>query len=183
MKEKIFILIFLCTTLSLKAQKYYTKTGSVAFEASVPSFEKIEAENNAVTAILNSENGEIAALALVKGFHFKIALMEEHFNESYAESSKFPKATFKGSIENFSFDSLNNGVTTYNLNGQLTFHGQTKTITTKCELKLIDNKIYLDSSFYITTKDFDISIPKIVSKKISEKVNVIISFEMLEKEK
>jgi len=44
-------------------EKKLTKTGSISFEASVPSFEEIKAKNNAVTCILNSNNGEIAVLA------------------------------------------------------------------------------------------------------------------------
>ena len=75
--------------------KYLTKSGLLNFEASVEAFEEIKATNNNVTAILNTENGQFAALALVKGFRFKNALMEEHFNENYAESDEHPKAIFK----------------------------------------------------------------------------------------
>ena len=72
--------------------KFLTKSGAITFEASVPSFEEVKATNDKVTAIINTETSDIAALALVKGFRFKVALMEEHFNENYAESDKFPKA-------------------------------------------------------------------------------------------
>jgi len=100
--------------------KYLTKTGSLTFEASVPSFEEVKATNSAVTAIMNEENGEFAALALVKGFRFKNALMEEHFNENYAESDDFPKAIFKGKMTR---KSLKDPAL---LDGELTFHGKTK---------------------------------------------------------
>ncbi len=96
MKKAItYIFIVLISSTLIAQSKYYTKSGSIDFEASVPSFEEVKAKNNTVTSILNTETGEIAALALVKGFRFKVALMEEHFNENYAETHKFPKATFR----------------------------------------------------------------------------------------
>ena len=112
--------------MSVTAQnKYLTKTGTISFEASVPSFEEVAAKNNSVTAIINTENGEIAALALVKGFRFKNALMEEHFNENYAESDQFPKATFKGTLKDFDLDAIK---ASYTIDGELTFHGKTKAL-------------------------------------------------------
>ena len=99
MKTLVNLLIVIAV-LSVNAQgKYLTRTGQLDFEASVPAFEEVAAKNSAVTAILNAENGEFAALALVTGFRFKNALMEEHFNEKYAESEKYPKATFKGKLD------------------------------------------------------------------------------------
>ena len=89
------------------------------------AFEEIKATNNNVTAILNTENGQFAALALVKGFRFKNALMEEHFNENYAESDEFPKAIFKGELTGFSIENIQ---TTYSINGTLSFHGVTKAL-------------------------------------------------------
>mgnify|MGYP000038271939 CR=1 FL=1 len=100
MKKLVLLFIFISIN-SFSQSKYYTKTGVVNFEASVPSFEEVKAHNKSVTAIFNSETGEFAALVFVKGFRFKNALMEEHFNENYAESDQYPKATFKGKILNF----------------------------------------------------------------------------------
>ena len=107
MKKLIFLFV-LVSVNCLAQSKYLTKTGTVNFEASVPSFEEVKASNNSVTAILNTENGEFAALALVKGFRFKNALMEEHFNENYAESDKYPKAVFRGKITNLAEVDLKN---------------------------------------------------------------------------
>src|SRR5688572_15543260 len=101
MKKLIAITAFLLAG-SLSAQdKLVTKNGKITFEASVPSFEEVKATNAASTFVLNPKTGEFASLALMKGFRFKVALMEEHFNENYIESDKFPKATFRGKIEGF----------------------------------------------------------------------------------
>ena len=128
MKKIKFLILVLISMSAVSQNKYLTKTGSLTFEASVPSFEEVAAKNNSVTAILNTENGEFAALALVKAFRFKNALMEEHFNENYAESDSYPKATFKGKIENFNFDKLSEMDPSLPIDGSLTFHGVTKEI-------------------------------------------------------
>ncbi|NND10124.1 MAG: YceI family protein [Flavobacteriaceae bacterium] len=172
---KQFTLVLLLIGLGLNAQdKYLTKSGSITFEASVPSFEEVKATNNSVTAILNKDNGEFAALALIKAFRFKNALMEEHFNENYAESDDFPKATFKGVLNNES----------NSINGELTFHGITKKLK-DIEIKLKSpetNTIIMQGIFTVLVSDFDIKIPKIVSNKLSEKVNVNFEFVLIKKQ-
>ena len=85
MKFRKAIILILCffPIVVISQGRYITKTGEINFEASVPSFEEVKAKNSNVSAILNSDNGEFATLALMKGFRFKVALMEEHFNENY----------------------------------------------------------------------------------------------------
>ena len=112
--KNLFTLGLILFTVALFAQdKVITKNGNINFEASVPAFEEIKAKNENVTCILNTKTGEIASLALIKGFRFKIALMEEHFNENYMESDKYPKATFKGTIINFELSKLTTTYTEY----------------------------------------------------------------------
>ncbi len=182
MKLIITYLFFICVSNILIAQtKYYTKSGNINFEASVPSFEEVKAKNNTVTSILNINTGEIAALALVKGFRFKVALMEEHFNESFAESFNFPKATFIGKIDDFSMNNLTEEYKPFYLNGELTFHGKTVQINPEAYISLNNNKLYLKSSFILNPEQFDIKIPKIVQKKVAETVEVTFNFMLVPK--
>lgn len=157
-------------------EKKSTKTGIINFEASVPSFEEVKAKNSAVTCILNTKTGEIAALALVKGFRFKVALMEEHFNENYIESSKYPKATFKGKVENFNLSDIGNSTKEYTLKGKLELHGKTKDITSTAKIKKNGSDIEIKTAFNLNTDDFAIEIPSVVSKKVSKKVLVDCNF-------
>lgn len=157
------------------SQKMMTRTGEIKFEASVPSFEPVAAVNNSVSAIFDESNGELAALALIKSFKFKVPLMEEHFNENYMESSKYPKATFKGKITNFDASKLATSGK-YDLEGDLTIHGVTKKIKTKISLLSKEEKLYINSSFTVKTQDFNIKIPGIVKSKVSEDVNVDVDF-------
>jgi len=177
MKKLIYFMTLV--SFSIYGQKYITKTGVVGFEASVPSFEEVKAQNNSVTAIINTDNGEFATLVFVKGFRFKNALMEEHFNENYAESDKFPKATFKGKLVDFDFSSLND---TYKMNGSLTFHGKTKVLNNIiCKLDKTQNGISISGNFIALASDYDIDIPKIVRKKISEEIEVSFDFVLKKK--
>ena len=182
--KQFIVLLLIITSISVQAQdKYLTKSGSLEFEASVPSFEEVKAKNESVTAILNTENGEIAALLLVKGFRFKNALMEEHFNENYAESDVYPKATFKGEINNFSLDkyvdSKNQKIT---IEGVIEFHGQSKQLSNiEAIISLEDEVITLDGTFTVQASDFKIDIPKIVKNKLSNDVQVTFNFELNKK--
>lgn len=178
MKNLIYLIALI--SISISAQnKYITKTGTINFEASVPSFEEVKAKNNAVTAIINADNGEFAALVLVKGFRFKNALMEEHFNENYAESDKFPKATFKGKLIDFNLSNLEDS---YKINGSLTFHGKTKELNNLvCKLNKSENSINISGEFVALASDYDIDIPKIVSKKIAEEIEVSFNFDLTKK--
>ncbi|MFN7118493.1 MAG: YceI family protein, partial [Saprospiraceae bacterium] len=87
--------IMLLTTFTLNAQgKYYSKTAQVSFNASTP-VEDIDAQTNTGTIVLDTQTGKLESSVLIKAFQFKRALMQEHFNENYLESSKFPKAIFR----------------------------------------------------------------------------------------
>ena len=176
MKSLIIIAsIFLTTTFAF-AQKYSSKTGKVAFEASVPLFEDVYAENNATTAILNADTGEIASLAMVKDFKFKTNLMQEHFNENYAESAKYPKSSFKGKIMNFNKADLSAKAKSYTISGTLNFHGVDKPVQSSASVYLKDDKVFIQGKFIVRPADFKVKIPKMVVAKIAENVDVNYNF-------
>ena len=64
----------------------------------------------------------------MKGFRFKVALMEEHFNENYMESDQYPKAIFKGKIEAFDLNNLSANPKDFIIKGKLELHGKSKDI-------------------------------------------------------
>jgi hypothetical protein len=173
-KIALLILCFFVGNI-IFSQKMITRTGQIKFEASVPSFEPVAAVNNSVSAVLDESNGEFASLVLVKAFKFKVPLMEEHFNENYMESSKYPKATFKGKIINYDASKLT-ASGKYDLEGDLTIHGVTKKIKTKITLVSKDKKLYITNSFTVKSQDFNIKIPGIVKSKVSEDINVAVDF-------
>jgi polyisoprenoid-binding protein YceI len=177
--KHITLFVFFISVMGFSQVKYLTKSGVLNFEASVETFEEIKASNSNVTAIFNASNGEFAALALVKGFRFKNALMEEHFNENYAESDEFPKAIFKGKLTDFSLETIQN---TYTINGTLSFHGVTQPIeNVSVAVIASENAFHFKGSFVISPNDFDIEIPNIVRSKIADNVTVVFDFELIKK--
>jgi polyisoprenoid-binding protein YceI len=166
-------------TSMVAQEKYNTKNGTIVFEASVPSFEEVKAKNENVSAILNLETGDFASLVLINGFRFKVALMEEHFNENYMESSKFPKAIVKGKLKDFSASKLAEESTKYTLEGTITMHGVTKPFETLVSISKKGNSLIVESDFVLNPTDFNIEIPKIVSNKIADEVHVSVKYSLL----
>lgn len=154
------------------AQKYSSKTGSVTFEASVPLFEDVYAKDDSNIVVFNADNGEIASVSAVKNFHFKTKLMEEHFNESYAETAKYPKTTFKGKVTNFDKSKLTGSPQKYTVQGTLNFHGVEKAVNSTATLYAKDGKIFIQGGFVARPADYKVTIPKMVMKKVAENVNV-----------
>ena len=177
MKKILFLGLLLVASLVQAQDKCSTKTGAINFEASVPSFEEVKASNNNASAILKSD-GTFAALALMKGFRFKVALMEEHFNENYAESSKYPKTTFKGKIQDFDITDLSEEEKIYTISGTINMHGTDKVVEVPATIKKVDDVIVLTTNFVLKPADFNIEIPSVVSSKIAEDINVSATFNL-----
>ena len=182
MQKLLLPFLLLAVTIAFGQSKYMTKSGSMSFEASQPSFEPIEATHSAVSALLNADTGELAVLALVRGFRFPLALMEEHFNENYIESHQYPKTSFRGSILNFDSNALSNQPRTVQLTGELSMHGVTKPISVSATITQSDEQITLTSSFSVKTSDFGIKIPSLVRKQIDENVQVEVSLPLQRKQ-
>lgn len=179
--KKLSLIFFLAVMMQGVAQKQFTKTGKIDFEASVPAFEPVKASHSAVTAVLDLDTGEFAALALIKGFRFRNALMEEHFNENYMDSDTYPKAVFKGNLKDFSKDKLSGGTQSFTIEGTLEVRGKTQPITTEVTLSGASDTLHLESKFSVSPGDFDIEIPSVVSDKISDKISINVVFDLQKK--
>ncbi|MEO9513578.1 MAG: YceI family protein [Flavobacteriaceae bacterium] len=175
------LLVIIFCQYSIAQTKYIDRSGKVQFEASQALFEEVKAINKSVTGILETETGQIAALALIKGFHFKNSLMEEHFNENYMASESYPKATFKGLFSNLNMDTLDENIQKVMVKGTLELHGKAKEIHTPLSLQKIGEIISITGEFLVTPADFDIQIPKIVENKIAKEVLIKIDLKLTKK--
>lgn len=163
------------------AQKYFTKTGQISFYSDTP-LEKIEAHTKSATCVLDGSNGKMEFAVLIKSFQFEKALMQEHFNENYMESNKFPKSTFKGQIVNFnSVDLSKNGRYNAKVSGQLTIHGETKDVSTDAVIQVQGDKLDCQSTFEVAVADYGITIPAVVKDNIAKvvKIKVMANLEPL----
>jgi len=157
------------------AQKYYTKNGNVSF-FSKTNMENIKADNNQVMSVLNVQTGELQFSLLVKSFHFPKALMEEHFNENYLESEKYPKSTFKGTITDISKVNFTaDGTYPVTVSGDLTIHGVTNKATTKGNIVVKGGKITGTSVFIVALADYKVAIPKLVEANISKTIEITVN--------
>ena len=175
--KKITLIILLFTTIKTLAQnEMITNKGIVSFEASIPLYEENKATNESVYCILNIKTGEIKSQVIIKDFHFKIPLMEEHFNQNYLESDHYPKASFKGKILGFNWNSIGTSAKEFKMKGKLEIHGKRKEITSIIILKKVDNSLEITSDFDVNLNDYNIKIPKILTIKIAETANIKTSY-------
>lgn len=176
--KKISVLIFACFFFSaLHAQKFMARNGKVSLNASTP-LENIDPVNNQAASVIDASTGEIIFNVLIKSFQFKVALMQEHFNENYMESDKFPKASFKGKITNISSVNFEkDGDYNVDVTGDLTIHGITKPLTTKGVIGVKNGTVSANSIFTVKPADYDIRIPRLVEGKIAKEVEVNVDID------
>lgn len=166
--------IFMITTAQAQT-KYFTKTGKIEFYSKA-SMEDIEAKNKTAAAVLDTKTGAFQFSVLMKGFEFEKALMQEHFNENYVESDKFPKAEFKGTIvNNADVDYAKEGTYNVKVKGKMTIHGVTKDIETTGTLQVKEGKIQAESVFNILLSDYNVTIPSVVKEKISNNIKIMVN--------
>jgi hypothetical protein len=171
------LLALACLPALLPAQKYFTRNAKVYFDATNKnSPERVDATSNSGTLVLDMASSRIESAVLIKGFLFEKALMQEHFNENYMESGKFPKATFKGKIDDASkLDLSKDGAYTVNLNGELTIHGVSKQVNTPATFTVKGGQISSKSTFMVSLADYGIEIPSVVSDKLGKQAKVEIT--------
>ena len=176
MKRITILLAFSTFFYGTNAQKIYnTKTGKISFFSSAP-LEDIEAETSEVESKMAS-NGQFVFTLLLKGFQFENQEMEDHFNEEYVESTKFPKASFKGNITNISEINLaKDGVYPAKVKGSLTIHGVTKDISADGTIDVKGTKVTAKSKFIITLKDYNIG-GALIGKKIANTIAITVNCE------
>jgi hypothetical protein len=175
MKRLTFIFILSFLFFAVNAQKYMTKNGYIGFFSHTP-MEDVKGDNNQVAGVLDISTGEMVFQALIKSFHFDRALMEEHFNENYMESDKFPKSSFKGKITNLSSVNFSkNGTYDVTVEGDLTIHDVTNKFSTKGTIEVVTGGINASSKFNIVPEDYKINIPGVVREKIAKNLEVTVT--------
>lgn len=175
MKQLLTLCLSLIIGLTLHAQdKWFTRAGNISFHSSTP-VEDIDAVSKTASSVLVQSTGQIQFSVGMKSFVFERALMQEHFNENYVESDKYPKATFKGKIDDLEkVDFSTTGTYEVSVSGNLTIHGKTNSIKTTATITVDKNGISCNSTFDVTPQDYDIAIPKMVEDKIAKQITVKI---------
>ena len=178
MKITAFLLAasFFCVTSH--AQIYLGKTYEVSFFSDGP-IEDITATSKSAQVILNSAKNETAIKVTIKGFDFEKKLMQEHFNEKYMESDKYPYATFTGKL-NDTLDYKKDGVYKVTVSGKLNLHGVEKERILQGTITVKGGEITIESKFLVTLKDHKIEIPTLVAQNVAEIVEVTLKLTLTE---
>lgn len=156
--------------------RFIDRGGYASFFSSAP-MEDIKAESEQVVSILDVKEGKIVASMLMRSFKFRKALMQEHFNENYVESSKYPKASFTGRVTNIDeLDLENDGKYTLDVTGEITLHGVTRPLSVKAEATVSNGSVQAKAVFPLRVKDFEIQVPRLVVNNIAEVVEVTVIF-------
>jgi len=179
MKKSIVIMIGVMLSFSISyAQKYITKNGHIRFFSAAP-LENIEASNYQINAALDSETGEIVFKVLIKAFEFDKALMQEHFNENYMESDKYPNSLFKGKVSNLETIGFGKeGEYTAILKGDLTIHGETHEVEVSGVFEISGDNIKAKAVFTVLLEDYNIKIPKAVTENIAKEIEITVNAEL-----
>jgi len=172
-KKLLFLFISMSLAFTSKSKKIIDKQGQVTF-FSYTSVENIQATNNQVLSLIDLDKGDIVITMLMRAFVFEKTLMQEHFNESYIESDLFPKATFDGHI--LDFDPNSKDPQTKLIKGDFTLHGMTKSLEIKATITPYKNSYAISGKMQLTTKDYNIKIPPLLSPNIAKSIDVSFNF-------
>jgi YceI-like domain len=181
MKNILLFAALLVSQLGLSQSKYFTKSANVSFDATAKnSPEEIKAKQKSGTLVI-TDGGAVEAAVLIKSFLFKAALMQEHFNENYMESTKFPKATFKGKVSEGSYTLGQDGVYDVKITGKMTMHGITKDLTAPAKVTVKGGKISTEANLTLVLADYGISVPGLVADKVGKEAKITIKGDLAKK--
>ncbi len=156
---------------------YSAQSGTVSFYSGAP-LEDIEARTSKAQSVIDTDTGEIAVKIPIRSFVFPNGLMQEHFNENYMESGKYPFATFKGRI-NEKVDWTKDGTYPVTATGKLNIHGVEQDRTISGKLEVTGGQLQLDAGFPVALADYNIRIPTVVFHKIAASIDVTTRFRYL----
>jgi polyisoprenoid-binding protein YceI len=171
----VYLVLLLMGTGALPAagQNYITEESFISFYSHAP-IEDIKAENEKAVSLFNAATGDVAFSVPIKEYQFRKSLMQEHFNEKYMESEKYPKSTFQGKITGFNPQAK--GIQQVSTLGKLTIHGVTKEVHIKGTIEKLADKLNMKSTFIVKLEDYNIAVPSLLRNNIAEQVEVTIDF-------
>ena len=171
------VLGYVAGTPAAQAQgRYMTRAGHISF-FSVSIMEDIEAHNEKVAAVVDLTSGQMAFSVPIREFSFHRTLMQEHFNENYMESDKYPRATFTGQLLNLPLivKQLAGGLQKVDAEGNLTLHGVTHKVQLSGTIQQRDGALVVFAYFNVAPADYAIDIPMLVREHIAKSVGIRVN--------
>jgi polyisoprenoid-binding protein YceI len=173
MKNTLLVLFTTTLLSSAFAQKYTVEKSSVLFYSHA-TIEDITAVNKKSSAIFDASTGEIVFSIPIAEFQFAKSLMQEHFNEKYMDTEKYPKSTFKGKVSGF--DANATGTQNAKASGKLLIHGVERDVEIPGTIEKSGDKLLFKSKFIVKLEDYKVDRPQLLWQNIAEQVEVTIDF-------
>ena len=169
-KQIILSALFIFIAASLYAQTYRSREGVIFFNPNKnPNNKEYSAQSKEATALLKVESSEVALLVPMKSFRFNNALLEEHFNENYLHTNKYPNGTYKGKLVGFSKSMLEkDGEYKLTSQGEIELHGVKKAFNSPVVLQVKNKVATFICNFHIEAPDYKIEIPDLVKPKLAD---------------
>jgi polyisoprenoid-binding protein YceI len=168
--NKYFLLAGLFFSINtLQAQQLSADHGEIEFYTETV-LSDIEAFSEKFDAVLDIQTGIFEVKVSIQSFDFEYELMQEHFNEKYMESDKFPIATFKGKISQ-DISNITEEIDV-DISGEMNIHGITKEIQAKANISKLDSLTVVKCKIPIVFKDFNVDEPAILKKSVAKDVMV-----------
>jgi len=152
---------------------YMCKNAEISIFSSAP-IEDIAARTSSGQSVYNAATGDLVFSVAINTFKFRKALMQEHFNSDYLESDKYPRATFKGKIQEH-LDLTKDGTYQITATGVLDVHNVKQNRTIPGTLTVSNGNVTMKSEFMVKCVDHHIDIPKLVFQNIAETIKVNIT--------
>lgn len=179
-RSSVVFLVFFVSFQSI-SQTYITRNGEVRFFSEAP-LENIEAINRQVSCALDIETGEIVFRVVIRSFVFEKALMQEHFNDNFMDSKKYPNATYEGKILNLNkINFKTDGVYDVISEGKLTIKDVTKDIVATGKITIKGESIIGTSQFKIRLSDYNVNLPSRFMRNIAEVVDVFVTVTLVKR--
>src|ERR1700733_8163416 len=110
--------------------------------------EDIKAVSSNGASVYNATTGELDFSVAISSFLFEKSFMQQHFNSDYMESDKYPRAIFKGKIQEH-IDMSKDGSYAVSAAGDLTVHNVTHSRTIQGPLTVKNGVITMASEFMV----------------------------------
>lgn len=181
MRTLLASLLIICALFAQGQDKYantfVTNSGKIHFFSATP-LEDIEATSKTALCAFNTASKKVNVQIKITSFVFPKSLMQDHFNENYLESEKYPMSVLDGVIVE-DVDYSKDGVYDVTFKGTLEMHGVKANREIKCKLTVKNGQpANVTSTFDVKLVDHNIKVPQAVSMNVAEVIAVDVNFDL-----
>ena len=153
--------------------RYFTRNGEISF-ISLTTMDTVRSVNHKATSFFDPVTHEIEVSALIKGFEFEKAALQERFNVDFMESDVWPKAIFNGKVLGYVEGAMiKQGAMTFLVAGDLTLHGKSRKVVVRSQwVRQGDGSLQAECTFKVLLSDHGIRVPSVLVDVIPDTVDL-----------